>query len=239
VNQHPRGAVEVVDPYTLLSDIPSVGGTTADRLYVALEEAVIDRVLPPGTHLEAETLCRRYGVSMIPVRESLRTLQANGWVVIKPHHGAFVVSGTEAELADLYEARVVLETAASELAAVRRTDDDLRRLDKAVVAGTEIVTSGALHEFARLNSEFHERVAEATHNSTLIAVQRRLSQRVRFYSSVLTMDRVQRSVEEHAALADAIKNRDHVNARAIAEVHIGESKAKVSERLPTNPRASG
>ena len=170
---------------------------------------------------------------MIPVRESLRTLQANGWVKIRPHHGAFVVSGTEAELADLYEARMVLETAASEMAAVRRTDDDLHRLDHSVAAGTDIVATGSLHEFARLNSEFHERVTEATHNGTLIEVQRRLSQRVRFYSSVLTMDRVQRSVEEHAALVDAIRSRDHATARAIAHAHVGTSKAKVSEQLPT------
>lgn len=230
------------DPCATLPDIPGAGGTTADRLYVVLEEAIIDRTLPPGTHLKAESLCRRYGVSMIPVRESLRTLQANGWVDIKPHHGAFVISGTESEVADLYEARIVLETAASEMAAQRRTDEDLRRLDAAVAAGTDIVRSGALRDFARLNSLFHERVTEATHNSTLIVVQRRLSQRVRFYSSVLTMDRVQRSVEEHAALVEAIRIGDSDTARIVAQEHIGESWAKVAERLPVEPvprRGSG
>lgn len=223
-----------IEQHGSLPDIPGAGGTIADRLYGVLEEAIIDRRLAPGTHLKAETLCRRYGISMIPVREAIRTLQANGWVVTKPHHGSYVVRGTEAELSDLYEARTVLETAASRLAAQRRSGDDLNRLDAAVQRGLDLVESEALNEFARLNSEFHELIAEATHNGTLIGVQKRLSQRVRFYSSVLPMDRVQRSVKEHAALVEAIRSQDVVTAGAIALAHIGKSKLEVSIQLPVD-----
>ncbi len=170
---------------------------------------------------------------MIPVREAIRTLQANGWAVAKPHHGSYVVRGTVDELGDLYEARTVLETAASRLAAQRRSADDLSKLEAAVEQGNELVRLETPSRFAKLNSEFHELIAEATHNGTLMDVQRRLSQRLRFYSSVLPMDRVQRSVEEHAALVEAIKRQDAVAAEAIALEHIGKSKAEVSVQLPT------
>ncbi|MCV7180302.1 GntR family transcriptional regulator, partial [Mycolicibacterium sphagni] len=80
----PLGQIASYDQLPPISNRP---GTMADQVQAVLLEAILDGTLPPGTHLKAEGLTRRYGISIIPVREALRTLQAGGWVDIRPHHG--------------------------------------------------------------------------------------------------------------------------------------------------------
>src|SRR5690606_35650457 len=100
------------DLYEALPAIPAGAGTIADPLQRVLQEAIIAGTLPQGLHLKPDALSRRYGVSLIPVRECLRTLQAEGWVITEPHRGTYVRRGTEHELSDLFEVRIILEVAA-------------------------------------------------------------------------------------------------------------------------------
>jgi DNA-binding GntR family transcriptional regulator len=221
------------DPYRSLPEM-SGGGTIADRIYSVVSEAIIEGQLPPGMHLKADELSRRYGVSMIPVREALRTLQATGWVTSRAHHGAFVRRGTEEELTDLFETRSILEPAAGRLAAERRTAGDLVALTELVNRGFALAKSEAdsARQFSHLNDEFHRCVAEATHNRTVYDFQQQLNQRVRFYSSILTPERIKRSVEEHARLVEAIRDEDPFKAGEISLQHIGSSRRNVADNLP-------
>ncbi len=218
--------------YLALPDVVGADGTIADRLATLLEEAIVSGLLPQGMHLKAEALSHRYGVSMIPVREALRTLQASGWVHVVPHRGAFVRRGDQRELDDLFELRSVLEVAAAGLAAQRASSEDLKRLNSEAQKGLLIAQTEDMSSFARVNSEFHESVARATQNRTILEFQQRLNQRVRFYSSILPLDRIKRSVEEHAQLVSAISERNVEAAETIAGQHIGVSRQKAADRLP-------
>ncbi len=231
-SQPPRLVSAAADPYGSLPEM-SGGGTIADRIYSVLAEAIIEGQLPPGMHLKADELSRRYGVSMIPVREALRTLQATGWVTSRAHHGTFVRRGTEEELTDLFETRSILEPAAGRLAAERRTTADLVALTELVDRGLALAASEteSTRQFSHLNDEFHRCVAEATHNRTLIEYQQQLNQRVRFYSSILTCERIKSSVEEHARLVEAIKDEDPDRAGDISLTHIGSSRRNVADNL--------
>lgn len=218
--------------YAQLPEMVGNGGTLADRLQRVLQEAIIAGSLPQGMHLKADALSRRYGVSMIPIRESLRTLQATGWVVTEPHRGTFVRRGTETELNDLFEVRSIIETAAGTMAAGHATSQDLQALDEVVAEGFDLVERDELAKFARLNSDFHKLVARAAHNATLLEYQQQLNERVRFYSSILPRERTLSSVKEHAAIVAAIHDRDSQKVHELSAAHISVSRQRVAEELP-------
>jgi DNA-binding GntR family transcriptional regulator len=75
-----------------------------------LREKIIVGVIARGQKLKQAEIARLLGVSITPVREALRLLEAQGYVAVRAHRGAivapFVVEGAE----ELYELRQVLET---------------------------------------------------------------------------------------------------------------------------------
>ncbi|CAM5585668.1 GntR family transcriptional regulator OS=Streptomyces tendae OX=1932 GN=GUR47_34920 PE=4 SV=1 [Streptomyces tendae] len=81
----------------------------AHSVCTAIRDDIVTGVHGRGSRLAEELLARRYGVSRVPVREALRTLEAEGFVVTRRHAGACVAEPTEREAADLLETRTLLE----------------------------------------------------------------------------------------------------------------------------------
>ena len=203
-------------------------GQTADRVRSVLEEAILESVLPPGTHLNADSLAKQLGVSHIPVREALRSLAADGWIDLRPHAGAFVRGRNEQELADLFETRQLLESQSAALAADRRSPAQLTLLD-AILAEQSACTDPV--ELARINARFHVTVAECSQNELMTGFVRVLSTRVRFYFSAVAPHRAEPSLREHTALVEAIRRRDAPEAARIARAHVGTTGADVLKTL--------
>src|SRR5258708_13645752 len=86
-------------------------------VYEALVELVVGGALRPGQHLVESELARQLGVSRQPVREALHRLEAEGWIDLRPSHGAFVHVPTDREVDQLLDVRELLEGATARLAA--------------------------------------------------------------------------------------------------------------------------
>ncbi|MEU0754621.1 GntR family transcriptional regulator, partial [Streptomyces albogriseolus] len=69
----------------------------AHSVCTAIRDDIVAGVHERGGRLTEELLARRYGVSRVPVREALRTLEAEGFVVTRRHAGACVAEPTEQE----------------------------------------------------------------------------------------------------------------------------------------------
>ncbi len=88
---------------------------------------ILDGAVPPGTPIPVGEVADMFGVSHIPVRESLKILTGEGLVQHRPHSGYAVAQLTASELAEMYLVRETLETAAM-TAAIRRATDAERAL---------------------------------------------------------------------------------------------------------------
>jgi len=154
------------------------------------------------------------------VREALRSLAMEGWVDLRPRHGASVRSRTSEELAELFEMRQILEVGAAERAATRRTDDELARLDDLVQAGNAAVADGDGARFAEINEQFHALVAECAHNATLNASLHKIGKRVRFYYKTVVTGRGRASAAEHAEIVEAIRRQDSALAAQLTARHV-------------------
>lgn len=221
-------------PYDVLPDIPlNVEGTISNHVGTILEEAILDGVLPAGRHILPGELARRYGISIVPIREALRSLDARGWVEIRSHQGAFVRSEDPNEVADIFDSRLVIEPSLAVMAAEKRSAEDLRYFEELVQQGHEIASDEAGAAFARLNAKFHRRIAAAAGNSVLYRYQVDLNKCVRFYFSKVSQSRMLASAQEHDEIFSAIKDGNAELARELSVAHISRTKALL--QVPLQP----
>src|ERR1700734_13653 len=92
----------------------------------SLRQAIIDGQLGPGESLRQENLAKHYAVSRIPVREALRQLGSEGWIVLEPNRGARVSPLSAQEVREIYEIRASLEVTALRLAGPHHTPQSLK-----------------------------------------------------------------------------------------------------------------
>src|SRR5262249_36825745 len=92
-----------------------------------LREAIILGELTPGTPLRLEDLARTLGMSISPIREAVRQLEAHGLAEHVPHHGAKVTGLDVEELRELFSIRLALESMAVRRAAELFSADDEQR----------------------------------------------------------------------------------------------------------------
>ena len=103
--------------------------TMAEAALERLREAIILGELTPGTPLRLEDLARSLGMSISPIREAVRQLEALGLAEHVPHHGAKVMGLDVEELRELFSIRLALETMAVRRAAelFEPADDEAAR----------------------------------------------------------------------------------------------------------------
>lgn len=213
------------DALDALEDIP---GNLSDRLAAVLERAIVAGMLDPGSKLSADGLARHYHISVIPVREALRSLEARGWVTIRPNQGAFVRAVNEEDLDATLEARLFVDVALAELAANRRDDGDIAALRQLVVKGRAAIDARDMDQFSLTNDQFHRRVAECARNHRLTAILDELGKQLRYYFARIPLDRAAASADEHGELVDAIADGDAERARSIAMVHSGRTRLHIA-----------
>ncbi|WHU46815.1 GntR family transcriptional regulator [Gordonia sp. L191] len=202
--------------------------SAADDIRSHIEEEILAGRWAPGGKINADELARTRGVSHIPVREALRALEADGWVVRRHHRGMFVRERDVHELTDLFETRLIVECQAASLAAQRRTTDELEQL-AAIIDRQLLAVEHS--ELALCNALFHDAVAACAHNAVLSSVVTDLSKRVRFYYLPTAGARQDHSVAEHRAIVEAIADRRSADAKELMARHISDTRSDASDRL--------
>jgi DNA-binding GntR family transcriptional regulator len=105
-------------------------GTSQQTILDEMRRVILDGAVPPGTPIMVNEVADVFGVSSIPVRESLKTLTGEGLVAHQPNVGYAVAQLTAGELAEMYLVRETLESAALAAAVERATADDHAHLDE-------------------------------------------------------------------------------------------------------------
>ncbi|AQS59558.1 FadR/GntR family transcriptional regulator [Desulforamulus ferrireducens] len=161
-----------------------------EEIVSQIKEMIAQGELTPGSKLIPEReLAERLQVGRSAVREAYRALEAIGIIEIRPGEGTFVremstksmtdimslavVTGKDT-LCELLELRKIVETAAAALAAVRRTEEDLKKIKYYLDRMHEDILKGISGEVNDL--KFHYAVTEAAHNSLLMRVMNSVSE---------------------------------------------------------------
>ena len=226
----------------------------SDVLASQLRERILNGELAEGVSLPAERdLVKQTQMSRATVREALRILEVQNLVRVRAGRagGAFIqrpttksmassvsmlIRGRQIKLADLLETREALEPFCAELAARKRTDDDLAVLDR---ANSDIVEPDAdLPAFLQANLDWHVGVAMSGHNELLIGFMTALSQAIYAgtENAAFVDDNVRKvTARAHRSITNAIRSRDadaagrrmrnHVHSYAKAALAVDERDA--------------
>ena len=103
--------------------------TVEEMVTAAIREAILSGVYGPGVKLPQEHLADELSVSRIPVRAALKHLEVEGLVVFAPHRGATVRALEAADIEEIYQLRILLETFALRSAIQLVTPEDLDTLE--------------------------------------------------------------------------------------------------------------
>jgi DNA-binding GntR family transcriptional regulator len=186
----------------------------------------------PEEPLSESALTTAYGVSRTPVREALNRLEQEG-LITRAARGYRIRSGAPDDVIEIYDVRIVLEQAAAEAASTRRTDlqlAQLAQLHRQACAEEDPAVA------RQLNSQWHEMLWVASHNSTLRETLANLVARLRVYDrDAQHHDDLVVVADEHRTILDAIESGDGLTAgNAIAE-HLQRTK---QQRLDAFARSS-
>lgn len=136
----------------LVSDHP---GSSQGAILAELRRCLLDGGVPPGTPIPLEEVAAAFGVSVIPVREALKTLIGEGLVEHRPNAGYRVAMLTAHELREMYLVRGVLETAALTASVTSATVDDDENACAAHRALEDAVGAGDARAYHRESRRFH------------------------------------------------------------------------------------
>lgn len=136
----------------LVVDAP---GRPQQAILDELRRVILDGAVLPGTPIPLAEVADLFGVSQIPVRESLKTLIGEGLVTHRSNFGYTVAQLTQAELREMYIVRETLESAALAASVANATDEDR----SAVVAVNDVLQQAIRDDdpvtYHRLSREFH------------------------------------------------------------------------------------
>ncbi|WP_294157074.1 GntR family transcriptional regulator [uncultured Selenomonas sp.] len=192
----------------------------------SLRDAIRKGILKPGERLMEIQLAEELGVSRTPVREAIRKLELEGYVIMMPRRGTYVASMSIRDINEIFEIRTALESLSNGLAAERITAEELESLQRLLVQIGGYVEDGDMENIVKTDIEFHDLLYHAARNSRLVGIISNLrDQLTRFRTlSMSYPGRLEVTQEEHREIVEAISEGDVKRARKAAERHMEMSE---------------
>jgi len=226
-----------VNTLMLMAETALLRPVSRPRLYEQVAQQILtwvrDSDLKAGDRLPPERdLAARLGVSRATVSQALVAMEVVGIVHVRHGDGAVLVDSMGSsrvvaalrrhaqQLPDIVDAREALESKLAALAAVRRTDEDLARIDAAIAAMEGDIKAGGRGEEG--DESFHGAVTIAGHSRLLLRLMNEISDLIKEtrIESLSQPGRPLESLDGHRAIADAIRRQDPEAAAAAMCAHV-------------------
>jgi DNA-binding GntR family transcriptional regulator len=211
--------------------------TLAAQVQERIREAILKQMLKPGERIDQNKLADELQVSMAPVREALKGLEAEGLVMIQPRRGAFVVEVSINDMDELYFTRQLIEGEAIYHAVPQLTQADFAALQAMIDTMRQATAAGNVSSYISFNRQFHLRIYSALNNQHLLQVIQMLWERSELYRyryMFVTRD-TERIHQEHEGILEACRQRDQALAKERARQHIHLTQRELDHQLRGDP----
>ncbi len=206
-------------------------------VYELVREEIIDLVILPGMHLREADLAQRFAVSKTPVREALLRLKKDGLVEIIAFRGAVVIDYTHNDLIEIYQLREIFEGACAREAAQSIDVDEVVELGRVVRVSEESLAQGRSDLLPELFNSFDEIIYRQTRNQRMVEMLKYLDGHLRRIGNLTVgiPGRLDKSVQQHAEIYDAIAMRDPDEAERKMRHHVRSVLADQMATFRVNP----
>ncbi|MCR9149831.1 MAG: GntR family transcriptional regulator [Rhodobacteraceae bacterium] len=215
------------------SSIAITNRSLHDQVVSRVRDLIIEGVLEPGSRIDEARLIDELGVSRTPFREALRTLAAEGLVIVRPSKGSIVRKWTPEDVFAMLEVLGHLEQLAGELACARASDAEIAELVDLHNRMLGHYRARDRMPYYKLNQEFHSRLTELSKNETLQETQRNLQARLKRirYIGNQRPEYWAGAVEDHEAMVAALKDRDGARLGQAMARHIRNTWDRVKDSI--------
>lgn len=208
---------------------------------------IINGRLEPGTKLREVALAERYEVSRIPIREALRSLEAEGLVESRKYSGSVVAPSPVEDAEDLFEIRIVLESATAKRAAKRAAAlnasdtpnanwrEQRKKINEILEAGDIVIGEERFEDLAVLNMRFHFAIAELSGSLSFISLLRQISGKIEWLYSLNVTRRGPQAWPEHREIIAAIDAGQADKAAEVMARHVRRSRDSYFAMMSETP----
>ncbi len=182
----------------------------SQRAYSWIRERINGHEYSPGYRLVLGPIADELGMSVVPVREAIRRLEAEGLVTFERNVGARVSVVDEDQYVFTMQTLSLVEGYATSLAAPVLTADDIERAGEINDRMERMIDHFDAHAFTQLNHQFHQVLYAPCPNPHILELVDRSWSRLsglRDTSFAQIPDRPRHSVDEHAQILDLIRTR--------------------------------
>ena len=208
--------------------------TIAQSVAVQIREQILKREIAGGEPLRQEAIAKSFGTSIIPVREALRQLEAEGLVELKSHRGAIATELTLDKALEWIHMRRLIETDLIGLALDNITDEELdnaqqflRKFDDATNERQEI------EHWSDYNWNFHSALYKPANRpetmNVLASLHKKCDRYIRL--QLLSGDHIIRAEEEHHELLELCRKRNKRAVKSLMLQHIVGVEEDIAEAL--------
>lgn len=207
--------------------------TLAAQVQERIREAILKQTLRAGERIDQNKLAEQLHVSMAPIREALKGLEAEGLVTIQPRRGAFVVEVSLTDMDKLYFTRGLIEGEAIYHAVPHLREADFVELEEMIAAMRQATSMNDISTYIALNHQFHVRIYSVLDNPHLLQVIQTLWERSELYRfRYMFMTRDTESIhKEHDDIVEACRKGDQDLAKKRAQEHIYLTQRGLHDQL--------
>jgi DNA-binding GntR family transcriptional regulator len=199
-----------------------------------LRNEIIHGELVPGQRLLELELASRFSVSRGPVRDALTALTREGLVVSLPRRGSIVSSMSVQDIAEVYEARQIIELGALHCASERASDEELAALGGHLRALDLAINNQNSRDIIEADLGFHRGICIASHNPRLVTLWESLASQSAVLiglTNALNTTLIRGVEGHHQLVLDALIARDPQRAGEILAEHFQLSRQAMSKAL--------
>jgi DNA-binding GntR family transcriptional regulator len=208
--------------------------TISQQVFKILEEEILSGKYKPGDRLIEREIAERLGISRIPVREALLSLERWGLVVPTGANrkGREVIGISRREIAENYSIKEFIESYALSEKSLKQDKGLSATLRRLIDEMEKEVKKGDLENYRKLNSQFHHEIVKSLNNRKIYHIFSDADKRTRWFQNLTLFSlRMERSILEHKLLLEACEKRDLRQIRDTVKSHYGQAVEFLLKRL--------
>ncbi|MGL4635802.1 MAG: GntR family transcriptional regulator [Beijerinckiaceae bacterium] len=200
--------------------------------YAAFKLAIRESEFPPGHQVSEQEIALRLGMSRTPIHEAALRLQEEGLVRILPRKGIQIAAISPADMADIFDVVMAIESAAAERLAMLPEPERMSiadALDAETEAMRRALADENMKERAQCDDRFHRLLVEGCGNSRFARIMQTVNDqahRARVLTTPLRPN-LALSVDDHIKIAEAIRVGSATDARELTRQHRVRAKSEI------------